>query len=116
MPQKIQILAGADIAETITPYTFAANAAVSLSTMGATIQKTAGAGETHGTQALYAVVSIETNNARFGFNSALVTQARGHLIKFGKTIVLEGFDEISKFVMCPAVAGLYPTIQITTEF
>jgi len=116
MPQKIQILAGADIAETITPYTFAANAAVSLSTMGATIQKTAGAGETHGTQALYAIVSIENNDARYGFNSTNISTTRGHVLKAGETIVLEGFDEISKFVMCPAVAGLYPTIQITTEF
>jgi len=113
MPQKIQIIAGNDILVPV-KYTFIANTAVSLETMLATIRAAAGAVGV-GTPALYATISVENNDARYGFATG-VNQSLGHILQAGDTILLEGFDEISNFLICPAAAGLYPVVQITTEF
>lgn len=113
MPQKIQIIAGNDI-ESPVVYTFSGNTAQTLTGMGATITATPGAVGA-GTPALAATISVENNDARYGFK-ATVDQTNGHILKAGDTIVLEGFGEISGFRMAPAVAGLYPTAQISTEF
>ncbi len=84
----------------------------SLSDLGATITQTGAGGSVK--SAKYAVVTVETNAVRVGFDNA--STSLGHLVNPGKEIIFDNADEIIQGEIISAVAGAHATLQITTEF
>ena len=89
-------------------YTFADNVAVTMTTMYVT-----GWVDTNYGQPIGAIVSVETQDARFSCGSGTpTTSGLGHLLAAGNSWIFSTWGgEGCKFI--PKTAGSYPLVQIT---
>ena len=84
------------------------NTASTLSTLGFTVAKGAGA-DGRGQKADFALVFVETNDVRVGPGTP--TTSKGPIIAAGDSYVLESVEEIETVKVLSAVSGVHATLH-----
>ena len=82
--------------------------ASTLSTLGFTVAKSAGA-DGRGQKADFALVYVETNDIRVGAGTP--TTSKGPIIEAGDSVVLESLEEIETIKFISAVVGVHATLH-----
>ena len=69
-----------------------------------------------GAQAIAVYISVEANDARYGFNVDPTQAGLGHVLTAGDSIRIVGVENVQAFKVISSGAGAASSLQVTPEY